>query len=405
MHNPFRFLLFLLLLLPGVTLAQDDTDDCTAEVEDALAQVDTVCTGLGRNLICYGHSLIEVELGDTADMAPFRSPGDVLGVDEIASLSTAPFDPETGDWGVALIALQANLPDTTPGQLVRFVLFGDTTIEPGPQRGDYSAPMQAFQLRTGIGEVSCRGLPPDGLLVQVPTGETVDLSVNGLAVRVGSTAFFRTPTAQTLEVGTLDGRVEIETAGGPLVIEAGFSSVVALEAASGGDAPEADFYENDDIWNLPTGLLPEPVAAPRVVPGSADWTATNITLQGGDEVIVSAAGSVDIWPGCPTDCGAPTDCAALCPVVLGIGPEGSVPIDGIVPESAPHILVPGAPLGVLVGRVGEGEPFVIGRESAFVADAAGELFLSVNEDLRFRGDETGGYIVSIGVIGAAADDE
>ena len=35
-----------------------------------------------------------------------------------------------GEWGVSLMQLQANLPDTLPGQNVTVLLFGDVTLQP-----------------------------------------------------------------------------------------------------------------------------------------------------------------------------------------------------------------------------------------------------------------------------------
>ncbi len=48
-------------------------------------------------------------------------------------------DASLDHWGVALLSVQANLPDTLPGQSVIFMLLGDTQVENAVQ------PQDAFQ--------------------------------------------------------------------------------------------------------------------------------------------------------------------------------------------------------------------------------------------------------------------
>ena len=386
----------------GSVLAQSDEDTCTDEVATALASVASVCVDVGRDQICYGNNLIDVTLADGVVESTFDTPGDRLPVGDLVSLATTPYNPEGETWGVALIALQANLEGTIPGQLVRFVVFGDTTIEPAEVEGD-NAPMQAFRLSTGVGAVSCAGLPSDGLIVQVPGGETVDFNVNGVDVRVGSTAFFRTPDGDSdrLEVGTLEGNVEVTTPEGEMIaIPVGDSTIVNTDS---GVASEPAPYEEGAAWGSVTELLPDIVNAPRVVPGNAGWVATGLQIEAGQTVTITAVGSLTVWPECEELCNRGDICAALCPAVTNIPPQGSVPIEDIVPESGPHVIIPGAPLGALVGRIGDGAPFLAGDAVTFTAESDGELFLNVNEDQRVLGDEEGGFVASISIVTPGED--
>jgi hypothetical protein len=119
-------LLIGLLVLPAGILAQEDR--CPALVEEALAIVDDACTGLGRNQACYGHTLVTVTRFDGAPVEDFVEGGDITDVTQMASLTTAPLDVSENIWGIALLALQANLPGTLPGQNVTFIVYGDAEL-------------------------------------------------------------------------------------------------------------------------------------------------------------------------------------------------------------------------------------------------------------------------------------
>ena len=53
----------------------------------------------------------------------------------------------TGAWGVALMRIQANLPDTLPGQNVTMLIFGDVQIQNagGESSGGPSYPSSVSQ--------------------------------------------------------------------------------------------------------------------------------------------------------------------------------------------------------------------------------------------------------------------
>lgn len=123
-------ILLATLFIPSSIHAQegDDEDTCPALVEQAVALASDVCQRLGRNEACYGHTQVSAAgwEGLTLD---FEQPGDRANVLELANIATAPLNAEDDSWGVAVLALQANLPGTLPGQNVTFVLFGDVEVE------------------------------------------------------------------------------------------------------------------------------------------------------------------------------------------------------------------------------------------------------------------------------------
>jgi hypothetical protein len=116
------------VLSVAVVVAQGDV--CPPSVFETLKAVGENCNGLGRNTACYGNNSIVAEAQpDVTDFA-FSQDGDIAPLNSIQSLTTAPLNLETNEWGIAILSVQANLPDTLPGQNVTMVVFGDATLEP-----------------------------------------------------------------------------------------------------------------------------------------------------------------------------------------------------------------------------------------------------------------------------------
>ncbi len=96
-----------------------------------------------------------------------------------------------------------------------------------------------------------------------------------------------------------------------------------------------------------------------VVPGTQPWTDTGNVLHADDSVTVSAEGSVEPAAGNAT---------------TAVGPEGS---------SDPGLDVFNVIDGhhaALIGRIGDGDPFAVGANSAFVVHAPGGLlYLGIND--------------------------
>lgn len=131
----------LLLLSVAIVSAQAN---CSALVLDALEAVDENCGNTGTNEACYGFDQVEASFLTDIDNSLFAQPTDKVSVADIATLRTAPLNTSAGTWGVAIMNLQANLPNTLPGQTVTFVLMGDVEVE------NAVAPEMAFNPSDGI---------------------------------------------------------------------------------------------------------------------------------------------------------------------------------------------------------------------------------------------------------------
>jgi hypothetical protein len=72
---------------------------------------------------------VEATFADTIAATNFAKPGDTAAIANIQSIRTAPLDEAEDIWGISLMRLQANVPNSLPGQGLVFVLFGDVGLE------------------------------------------------------------------------------------------------------------------------------------------------------------------------------------------------------------------------------------------------------------------------------------
>jgi hypothetical protein len=274
----------LLLLAMGRIVHAQET--CSAIMQEAIELVSQTCSGTGRNEVCHGFFRVEAKDRVGADSLTFNV-GDTIPVTELSALTTAPLNTETGEWGVALLRLQANLPDMLPGQNATFLLLGDTRLE-NDDTSPNARPLQIFRLETGITGVSCAEGPADGLLVQTPQDtQEVKLTVNGVTIEAAGTAFIQAQPGKEMTVSALDGTVEVLLGGERQVLEEGTQVTIPMDeslAPRGGiSTPSA--VQLSVVAGLPIELLPNMLDAP-VLEASQD------TLTNGDgETIVSVQGT------------------------------------------------------------------------------------------------------------------
>lgn len=119
----------LLIIMLSFAIRVVAQDSCPMIVESVLEAVAENCDELGRNEICYGNNRLTALDFESEPVASLQDVGDTTDIFEIASVATAPFDLDTNTWGIALLSLQADLPNTVPGQHVTFVVFGDTELK------------------------------------------------------------------------------------------------------------------------------------------------------------------------------------------------------------------------------------------------------------------------------------
>ncbi|MEQ9027824.1 MAG: hypothetical protein RLP44_03850 [Aggregatilineales bacterium] len=230
-----KFWLFpVVVFVLSISVVAQTAMTCSAEIERVIATVDDVCADTARNQACYGNVSLSVIPRGTATDFTFQQVGDVMDVAQIQTLRTLPLNEETGQWGVAMLRLQANLPATIPGQNVTFLVFGDTQLTSAVSESNATArPMQAFYLQSGLGQPACNEVPESGLLVQTPDGAgQVTFSMNGMNVNLGSTAYFSVngdSGSRNLRISPIEGAAGVRYHGQSYPIVAGTRFSIDLD--------------------------------------------------------------------------------------------------------------------------------------------------------------------------------
>lgn len=142
--------LVLVCLLPVfAALAQDEA--CTGLIEQAVSLVGQHCEATERNEACYGNLQIELTPQENAGELRFAAPGDRVSLLDVQALSLSALT-RPDEWGVALLRVQANLPDTLPGQNATLLLFGDVLLD------SYEEQLLQFEV-SSAGNVNLRSGP------------------------------------------------------------------------------------------------------------------------------------------------------------------------------------------------------------------------------------------------------
>lgn len=206
--------LTLVLALAGTTDNPASAQaNCPVLVDQVLAAVADNCDSLEHNHACYGHDHVSAELSQDVTPDAFSTPADTVRINDVRTIRTSPMNLDESVWGVSLLNVQAGVPQTLPGQVVRFLLLGDAQLEnavPPDEAQTSASPLQAFRLNTGDGPAGCEAAPPDSMLVQGPEDIRVNLTVNGVAVRLASTMLLQGTSGEGVTLNVLAGEAHVE---------------------------------------------------------------------------------------------------------------------------------------------------------------------------------------------------
>jgi hypothetical protein len=158
--------------------------DCPTVVATALQTTDELCEATGRNQACYGNVQVDAEPQPGVDSFKFDEAGDRVNVTEIQSLRLSPMAVASGEWGVAMMRLQASIPSSTP-QDITLLMFGDVQVENAVQ-----TPAVMLDVTVAVDEyINVRRLPSTraGVMGVLAPGQTVralERLENGSWVRI-----------------------------------------------------------------------------------------------------------------------------------------------------------------------------------------------------------------------------
>lgn len=227
--------------------------DCPEMVKRSLQQVQTACATVPRNNLCFGSSNASVQLIDSSKTVRFEKPGDTVPLADLKQITVNPYDAATNTWGAALMRLQANLPDTAPGQAVTMLLMGDVSFGPDGKAVAAGKGANAFYFKTGSGTPACKGMPASGILLESPQGkQRVQLTLNGVQLDIGSKVFIeinRTRPQARMKVYTLKGLVRVTNNG--KTVSADDNDAVAIPVSDDDYAEDVDPVEETGTEDLP----------------------------------------------------------------------------------------------------------------------------------------------------------
>jgi hypothetical protein len=316
---------------------------CQQVIQTAMSATHDICDGLGRNEACYGNRLVEATPQPGFDAFNFDEVGDVVDITGIESLRLSAMNSDDGLWGIALMRMQANIPNRLETENVTMVVFGDVEIRnqvrapyltairptrntnvnvrryPDPEAyvmttlqaneiaiadgrtedgrwlhvrmletgetgwvstrtsdviGDMNrlrivdtlsadfGPMQAFYLNSAENSENCQNAPENGVLIQTPEGvATVDLWINEVKIRLGSTAFIQARPDDGMVIKLVEGATQVEALGVDQVALAGTQITIAMndqmQAVSAPSMPVA--YSADSVSSISTSALDRPI--------------------------------------------------------------------------------------------------------------------------------------------------
>ena len=250
---------------PTLTVAPAVSEEmCPQLVAQALDATDANCTGTGRNQVCYGNVRLNAVPQSGVESLDFDQPGDIVDLASVQTLSLSSMNTQTQEWGVALIQVQANIPETMPGQNVTLLLFGNVQVESAPaEDGQF-----AFFFQTGVGDAPCAAAPDSGILVQTPEGVgAVSFRANGVDIQLGSTAYLQAQPGKDMAIKVVEGEAEVTAQSVTRRIPAGAETSVPLDASrqpSGPPSPPKP-YDGAKLQTLPVTHLTRPVGIASVL--------------------------------------------------------------------------------------------------------------------------------------------
>jgi hypothetical protein len=284
----FIILSSVLIFAPNIGLMQGQSETCPElVVEEALSSVGGNCSDMDRNTACYGYDQVSATRRQEGGPDFFTQPNARAQLAAIETIQTGPNDQGSG-WGIAVLNVQANVPESVPGQAVNFLLLGGTEIENAvPSANSTSSPMEAFYFRPGFGPAVCSRVP-SALALRSPEDLTVDLTANGAHIRLGSIAILRVlPPGNTMQLMTIEGLAVLEPeTTKQLSVPAGFSTLTCLSEP---DNLGVDGSTNDRevisscSWAEPIALTAEEIALGETV--KALFDRLNGCANGGTDVV------------------------------------------------------------------------------------------------------------------------
>jgi len=210
--------------VPSTTAAAQTS--CQSLIDRAILFTNNYCNRIGTNKACYGNSTIRAQMVANSNQR-FSQRGDIADVSEIQSISAAPLNLTTGDWGIAIFRVLANLPGSVPGETATLMVIGNTKLD------KTSDGLDSFYFSSELGQIVCDKVPFDGIFINMPDRAGWSFNVNGTELTLMGNASLKAYKNGNMEVGLYTGAGEIIYNGQLQYFGAGQKVTVALGGPNG----------------------------------------------------------------------------------------------------------------------------------------------------------------------------
>ncbi len=201
---------------------------CQTLINQAISYTGKYCDHIGPNEACYGNVTIQAQM--IANTSPRVSQrGDIVDMNQIASISAAPLNLNTEEWGIAIFRMLGNVPGSVPGETVTLMVFGNTKL-------DKSSGLDSFYFSSQLGQIVCKEVPMDGLMVTMPEGTGWIFKVNGTKLTLIGNASLTASQDGEMVVSLYKGAAAITSQGQTQYFGAGEKVSVQLGGANGTQA-------------------------------------------------------------------------------------------------------------------------------------------------------------------------
>ncbi|MFH2103907.1 MAG: hypothetical protein ABIJ39_11200 [Chloroflexota bacterium] len=207
----------------------EPTPDCQLIVDRAILLSGDACSRIGTNMACYGNDTVQADLFSGSPQQ-FDQRGDVIDINLLRRLSASPLNLQNHQWGIAIFRLLANLPGSLPGESVTVVVFGNTQMETD------SPGLETFYFSSELGSIVCGEVPFDGLMISMPDGVGISLSINGTDLTLMGDASLKATAGGEMEISMYSGSGRIVSSGQEQFFGAGQSVNVPLGGPDGRSA-------------------------------------------------------------------------------------------------------------------------------------------------------------------------
>lgn len=173
-HDWIIVALAAVLILAPLAQAAQEAGICPEIVQQALSDLGQNCDALDRNSACYGYNRVGATFTEPQSDDFFSEVSDRSLLKVMDTITTSPLDEAEGIWGVAVMKVQANVPNSLPGQAVSFVLLGDAEVRNEVPPGEAFTPIDPIEI-TAVGNVNVRSGPgrTANVLTSVTNGTTL----------------------------------------------------------------------------------------------------------------------------------------------------------------------------------------------------------------------------------------